>query len=83
MVSGQFSAGNFSSGAIVGGQFSSGRIVRQKLSGGVGGWVEQSSAGQLSGRHLIYKENCGTVKNKECKKCYHKKSQLRKFFKSV
>ena len=32
----------------------------------------------------FYKEICGTVKkNKECKKCYHKKIQLRKFFKYV
>ena len=32
-------------------------------------------------KKLIYKEKCETVKNKECKKHYYKKSQLRIFFK--
>ena len=31
----------------------------------------------------FYKEKCGTVKKTKSKKRYHKKSQLRKFFKCV
>ena len=85
MVSGQFSGGKFSSGAFSrGATFLAGNFSREELSGRqLSGGGGNHPKGNCPGDTLIYIEKCGTVKNKECKKRYHKKSQLRKFFKYV